>query len=61
MNSPEFGALTGYATKEAASEAWANIKDNNELVIYEVYIGLGSFRPAESPVTYVILRKLPWP
>ena len=52
MSNPNSGALFGYATREQAAAAWAEILGNDELVIYEVRLGLA----AKEPVGFIILQ-----
>lgn len=53
-----YGAISGYATKEEALAAWANIVGNEKLSVYEVRIGLASFNPAATPAAWIIIPSL---
>lgn len=52
MSNPKSGGLFGYASKEEALAQWRNIVDNEDLVVYEIRIGMGDVQP----VAWVILK-----
>lgn len=58
MSNPKRGVIGGYATIEQARAAWANIIDNDKLIIYDVNLGFSEFKPADTAVCYIILNDL---
>lgn len=57
MTNPSQAAISGYASKEEALAAWANIVDNDQIAVCSVVIGLASFNPADKPVCWILLPK----
>lgn len=60
MSNPKTGALNAYTTREQVYAAWANIVNNDDLVIYEIRINLAAHTTGKfEPVAFVILKELP--
>ena len=55
MSNPTLAVISGYATKEEAYAMWAQIKGNDELAVVGINIGLGTLKPSEKEVCWIIL------